>query len=128
MEARIMKKTLSQLAASLALLFLSVASLPAADRHVLHHRTHAAVANLTPLGRLPATNRLNLVIGLPLRHQADFALLRQQLYDPASPNFHRYLTPAQLTARFVRRMPITKRSSILPGPMGCRWLARTTIA
>ena len=95
-----MKKTLSQLAASLALLFLSVASLPAADRHVLHHRTHAAVANLTPLGRLPATNRLNLVIGLPLRHQADFDLLRQQLYDPASPNFHRYLTPAQLTARF----------------------------
>jgi subtilase family serine protease len=95
-----MKKPLSLTAAGLALLFLSAASLPAADRHVLHSRVHAAVANLTPLGRLPATGRLNLVIGLPLRNQAEFNLLLQQLYDPASPNFRHFLTSDQLTARF----------------------------
>jgi subtilase family serine protease len=84
-----------------AVVFLfAITSALAADRHVLHSRVHAVVTTLTPLGRLPATDRLKLVIGLPLRNQAEFDLLLQQLYDPASPNFHHYLTPDQLRARF----------------------------
>ncbi len=51
-------------------------------------------------GRLPASSRLNLVIGLPLRNRAEFSLLLQQLQDPASANFHHYLTSAQFTAKF----------------------------
>jgi uncharacterized repeat protein (TIGR03803 family) len=83
-----------------SILFVTVAS--AAERQKLQSRAPEAVArlHLQPIGRLPSTNRLNLVIGLPLRNQADLGILMGQLYDPASTNFHRYLTPAQFTAKF----------------------------
>ena len=60
----------------------------------------AAVARLVPAGSLPSTQRLNLAIGLPLRNRPELDALLQQLYDPASPNYHRYLTPEEFTARF----------------------------
>jgi subtilase family serine protease len=75
-------------------------SAQAADWHVLHSRVHAAVANLTPLSRLSETNRLNLVIGLQVRNQAELDNLVQEIYNPASTNFHRYLTSDQFTAMF----------------------------
>ena len=53
-----------------------------------------------PVGRLPGAQRLNLAIGLPLRNQQELDALLQQLYDPASPNYRRYLTPEQFTERF----------------------------
>jgi hypothetical protein len=56
--------------------------------------------HLQPISRLPATNRLNLAIGLPLHNQAQLDDLLRQLYDPASPNFHKFLTPEEFTARF----------------------------
>ena len=55
---------------------------------------------LSPVGRLPATQRLPLAIGLPLRNNAALAALLQQLYNPASPNYRHYLTPAQFAERF----------------------------
>src|SRR5208283_3892813 len=39
-------------------------------------------------------------IGLQLRNQAALTDLIQQLYDPASPNYHQYLTPEQFTEQF----------------------------
>src|ERR1035438_10388522 len=59
-----------------------------------------AVAGLTPTGRLPASQNLNLALGLPLRNQGDLASLLHQLYDPASTNYHRYLTPQQFADMF----------------------------
>ena len=56
--------------------------------------------NLQPLGRIPSTNVLHLAIGLPLRNQAALGQLLKQIYDPASPNFRQYLTPAQFAAQF----------------------------
>ena len=43
---------------------------------------------------------MNLAIGLPLRNQEALTNLLQQIYDPASPNFHHYLTPEEFTAQF----------------------------
>jgi hypothetical protein len=60
----------------------------------------AAVAGLTPLGRLPATHVLLLAIGLPLRNKAELTNLLQSIYDPASPAYHHYLTPAQFAETF----------------------------
>jgi uncharacterized repeat protein (TIGR01451 family) len=60
----------------------------------------AAVARLAPAGSLPGSQRLNLAIGLPLRNEQELDALLGQLYDPASPNYHRYLTPGEFTARF----------------------------
>jgi len=58
------------------------------------------VAHLSPNGTLPGTTQLHLAIGLPLHNRAELTELLQQLYDPASPNYHKFLTPAEFTARF----------------------------
>ncbi len=67
---------------------------------MLYAHVPSAVAGLTPQGRLPATRNLRLAIGLPLRNQAILDELLQQLYDPQSANFHKFLTPQEFTARF----------------------------
>jgi len=72
----------------------------AAELQVIERHLPEAAANLTPIGRLPNTTRLNLAIGLPLRNQAALLNLLQQINDPASPNYHRYLTPEQFTEQF----------------------------
>ena len=43
---------------------------------------------------------MNLAFSLPLRNQGALTALLSQLQDPASPNYHKYLTPAQFTAQF----------------------------
>ena len=53
-----------------------------------------------PLGELPATNRLTLALGLPLHHRDQLKNLIDQLYDPHSTNFHRFLSPADFASRF----------------------------
>jgi subtilase family serine protease len=69
-------------------------------RQRLHGHIPEAVSRLQPIGRRPGTNRLNLAIGLPLRNQAELDELLRQLYDPASTNFHKFLTPAESATRF----------------------------
>ncbi|HUA66463.1 MAG TPA: S53 family peptidase [Alphaproteobacteria bacterium] len=80
---------------------LAVSATAAGDKTLMGH-VPAAVRdyNLQPLGRLPANSRLNLVIGLPFHNTEAIASLIQQIYDPASTNYHRYLTPDQFTQRF----------------------------
>ncbi len=98
-----MANKLSRNVAALALLF-AVASAHCAsagtDRVMLYGHVPSAVAGLTPKGRLPATNNLRLAIGLPLRNQAALDELLQQLYNPQSPNFHKFLKPDEFTAQF----------------------------
>ena len=60
----------------------------------------AAATHLPSLGTMNRSQRLNLAIGLPLRNPAALDALLRQLYDPASPNYHHYLTPEQFTERF----------------------------
>jgi subtilase family serine protease len=71
-------------------------------RRSLSGHVPAAVSrlHLQSLGRLSATKQLNLAIGLPLRNQEALDSLLQQIYDPASPNYHHYLTPEQFTEQF----------------------------
>ncbi|HEX4119445.1 MAG TPA: choice-of-anchor tandem repeat GloVer-containing protein, partial [Verrucomicrobiae bacterium] len=60
----------------------------------------SAVDKLKPLARYAASNHLNLVLGLPLRNHAALTVLLRDLYDPASPNYHKYLTSQQFADRF----------------------------
>jgi len=86
-----------------AMLFCAAAASPAlAQRQQLHGHIPPAVKrlNLQPIDRLASTNRLHLAIGLPLRNQEALAVLLQQIYDPASPQYHQYLTPEQFTEEF----------------------------
>ena len=67
---------------------------------VLPRRLPEAALNARAVGRLPQTDRLRLAIGLPLRNPAVLQNLLQQLYDPASTNYHHYLSREQFTERF----------------------------
>ena len=76
--------------------------LPAADAPLKTLPRHVpdAVRRLSARGNLPPTNRLNLAIGLPARDARGLDDFVAQISDPASPNYRRYLTPEQFTARF----------------------------
>ena len=91
------------LAAILGVLWLLLATPGwAAPGQVLRGEVPAPVAShsLQPLERLAATNRLNLAIGLPGRNPEALTRLLGQLYDPASTNFHQFLTTKQFTESF----------------------------
>ena len=68
---------------------LFCAAARAVDRQALSGHVPEAVARLKlqPLGPLPATNRLYLLIGLPLRNTNELARLVHDISDPASPRF-----------------------------------------
>jgi subtilase family serine protease len=70
------------------------------DRHELIGSMPAASALERTLGPLSGTNSLRLTISLPLRNSDALVNLLQRLYDPASPDYRHYLTPAQFTDRF----------------------------
>jgi subtilase family serine protease len=71
-----------------------------AGMKTLHGHVPAIVSQSHDLGRLPATTTLTLAIGLPMQNQEALTNLLQQIYDPASTNYHRYLSPEQFTAQF----------------------------
>ena len=58
------------------------------------------VSQIVSTGRLASNTNLHLAIGLPLHNQAAMATLLQQIYDPASTNYHNYLSPAEFTEQF----------------------------
>jgi subtilase family serine protease len=61
-----------------------------------------AVANgkATMMGAVGLQQRLKLAIQLPLRNQAELTRLLRDLFNPKSPNFHRYLSVSGFTERF----------------------------
>jgi len=101
-----MKRRLNRLcsvaaaAAGAALVLLPGTPVRAAGSQALQGHVPAAVARLQPIGHLDGAKHLRLAISLPLRDQAGLSMLLQQIYDPASPNYHHYLTAAQFAERF----------------------------
>ena len=88
------------LVAGASLLCLPAKTALGGEAQVLHGSVPAAVARLAPVGRLPASQHLDVVLALPLRNREKLEVLLQQIYDPASPNFRHYLTPQQFTGQF----------------------------
>ena len=58
------------------------------------------VAGLTPVDHLAGDRQLHLAINLPLRNRQSLDTLLRDLYDPASPSFHRFLSAEQFTDAF----------------------------
>ena len=87
-----MRKTLLTIGLGLALSGIITFSTPAAGAGMVTLPGHvpAAVSRLQPKGLLPAATNLYLAIGLPLRNQEALTNSLQQIYDPASPNYHHY--------------------------------------
>jgi uncharacterized repeat protein (TIGR01451 family) len=96
------RKSLLMVGSGFVLPLVVVFSSAAADSgmRTLHGHVPAIVSQLQPLGQLSVGANLNLAIGLPLRNQDTLTNLLAQIYDPASTNYHKYLTPAQFTEQF----------------------------
>ena len=86
------------------LVLMGLGSLPASaiepGMKTLPGHVPPGVAALSPKGVLAPTNHLNLAIGLPLRDARGLSNFLAQVYDPASPHYRHYLTPAEFTERF----------------------------
>jgi subtilase family serine protease len=68
------------------------------------HVPEEVATGVAPLvGHLTGGEHLSLAISLPLRNQAELDDLLQQLYDPQSPNYHKYLSVEEFTERFGPR-------------------------
>jgi hypothetical protein len=80
-----------------------LASLPteAATTKALRGHVPPASSSLRPIDRLDPSTNLDLVLGLPLRNREELTNLIEQLYDPASPHFHQYLSGEEFTRRFA---------------------------
>ena len=65
-------------------LFATLPGSAAVVMQQLHGHVPAAVARLTATGRLPATQSLDLVIGLPLRNLEALTNSLRDVYDPTS--------------------------------------------
>jgi hypothetical protein len=72
----------------------------APGRQVVRQHLPASALSAKPIGPMAAGAKLTLAIGLPLRNETELQTFLQQLYDPRSSNYHRYLTPEEFTARF----------------------------
>jgi uncharacterized repeat protein (TIGR03803 family) len=68
----------------------------------LNGHVPAAVSRfqLQPNGGLDDTNRLHLAIGLPLRNREKLEKELREIYNPASTNYHHFLTLRQFTDEF----------------------------
>lgn len=75
-------------------------SINSAAQVILPGHVPSAVAHLKAISDLPATNQLRLVVGLPFRNQTQLDNLLVELNDPASTNYHHWLTSEQFTERF----------------------------
>lgn len=95
-----------RLSIAACLLFVSFASRAQqplqAPRQTLHGSVRQAVLSgkAAPAGLLPASQRMNLSIVLPVRNQAALSGLLGRLYDPSSPDYHHFLSAAEFTEQF----------------------------
>jgi hypothetical protein len=88
------------LVAVAALGFMFAASASAQGKRGLYGSVPPEALRSLPVGALPASHRLELAISLPLRNQATLDYALQELYNPASPNFHQWLTSEQFAELF----------------------------
>jgi len=92
----------SLLTVGLGLVLLSGASVFAAvpGTKTLGGHVPPGLSRLQPKGRLSANTNLTIAIGLPLRNTTALTNLLKDIYDPASPNYHHFLTPDEFTVQF----------------------------
>src|SRR5262245_30811158 len=85
----------------LALGFLSIVPLGAADRVQLTGHVPAGLAQLQQIEQVSPSQQMTLAIGLPLRNRPALTNLLREIYNPASPQYRHFLTPQQFTEMFA---------------------------
>jgi len=88
------------LLALLAFLSLGPAQSLAHSVSTNHVREATRTGEARLIGRMVTTQDMSLDLVLPLRDPAGLKSFLADIYNPASPNFRHFLTPAEFTARF----------------------------
>jgi subtilase family serine protease len=65
-----------------------------------HVRPEVSSGQAALVGPLSPTQHMQLAIVLPLRNQAELTSLLSRLYNPSSPDYHKFLSVAQFTDQF----------------------------
>ena len=85
----------------IAVLLLTAGVVGKAQGVLTRHTREAAVnGQAQSVGRLPSSQIMQLDVVLPLRDQAGLDKFLAEVYDPASPTFHHFLTVPEFTQRF----------------------------
>ncbi|HZD47922.1 MAG TPA: protease pro-enzyme activation domain-containing protein, partial [Silvibacterium sp.] len=81
---------------------VSIVAIDCQAQYVSTHHVREAVRNYqaSPIGRLPASQVMQLDIVLQLRDPEGLKSFLEELYDPNSGIYHQFLTPAEFTERF----------------------------
>jgi hypothetical protein len=87
-------------AIALATTFATIGNAQAFSVNTHQVREVTQTGEAKSLGHLPSDQVLSLDLVLPLRDQAGLDAFLKDIYNPASSNFHHYLTVAQFTERF----------------------------
>src|SRR5580692_7534768 len=85
------------IAAVLSIMATAGAAQPVSTHHV---RDAVRRGEVAPNGRLSQNQVLQLDLVLPLRDPLGLKKVLADVYNPKSPNFRQWLTPAEFTARF----------------------------
>jgi subtilase family serine protease len=91
----------SLLRVSVLVLVVNIVCL-AQSRPLLTHHVRGVTLNgqAQSVGRLPAAQPMRLVLVLPLRNQTALDQFLKELYNPASPSYHQYLSVEEFTTMF----------------------------
>jgi subtilase family serine protease len=88
------------LSAAVALALAATTTAQAESVMTRHMRAEVSAGTAQPMAHLAATQTLSLDIVLPLSDPAGLDSFLADIYNPASPNFHHFLTVAEFTAKF----------------------------
>jgi subtilase family serine protease len=96
----VIRRLASSFLAIVAILTLATLGSEAQTVSTRHVREAVRTGQAQLTGRLPANRILSLDIVLPLRDPAGLQSFLKNVYDPASPAYHRFLTVPEFTERF----------------------------
>ena len=96
-----MNRRVGQFLPILAVLTCFISPVAHAQTFRTHHMRQAAQnSQARMIGRMPADQVMQLNVVLPLRDEAGLKQFLVDLSNPASPDYRKFITPAEFTAKF----------------------------
>ncbi len=93
----------------------------AQEKRTMLQSIHPSALREASLGELLATQNLRFAISLPLRNQEALAAKLGRLYDPASPDYHHWLTSPEFTEQFGPAESDLQKVTRSPGNTASAW-------
>jgi subtilase family serine protease len=99
-EITVTVRTATFLGAAIAIALTRTTNSYAESVMTRHLRDEVRNGAAQPMAQLPQSQTMSLDLVLPLSDPAGLTAFLADIYNPASPNFHHFLTVAEFTAKF----------------------------